>query len=419
MPNNSGGGTALWLVNSLNNILRNRRIKKHNIQARGVEELQSIDTKTLLPFHSYKDNIVISGGNQNERLHVCEQVLNNAYNAKHPIILLHIANNTLENILTGNKLGIIVNANNKIFDAFISFEFNEIVQIILDTCKSKYDIKPAGRYVLQVVYDLLINRGRKPYFSSFANCPYYKISDHIYTRLNNGGITQDIADKLNSLLLTGQTECPKIDTFFSDIKSQIDYFSSPDPNKIKAVSILSAIKNKQILCLDLRSSANVMLVELIVNSLIIAMNRGYNFSLLIDDIAFINNEILKNAICQKSNHQNIIISKDLYALTGGKEDVFSTIIGNIDKTILFKQSSSVSCEKWSKYVGEYEKIDVSQNTNSGWNQSSKWGFNTNYGQTETLKREYKVKPEQINRLLQNEAIIYDNTTGSLIKTFIT
>jgi hypothetical protein len=325
----------------------------------------------------------------------------------------------MENIIVQNGFGTAVSERNKMFDPFTSFNFNEIFQVVTDTCKSKYDIKPVGRYVLQVAHDLLINKGKRPYFSGFANCPFFRLSDQMTSRLNSNAITQDIADNLNSALLTGQTECPKIDTFFNDMKSQIDYLSALDPASVKAVSVLSAIKNNQILCIDLRSSTNIMLIELIVNSLVIAMNRGFDFSLMIDDIAFVNNDMLKNTLCQKSNHHNIIVSKDLYALTGGKEDIFSTIIGEADKTVLFAHSSGMSCEKWSKYVGEYDKIDVSYNANSGWSQSGKWGYNTNQGQHETLKREAKVKPEQINRLSQNQAIIYDHATGSLIQTFVT
>jgi len=384
-----------------------------------VEEYQSTAVNVLFPNHTYKDSIIISGGSQGERLHICEEVLRNAHNANHPVIILHTANGALENVIGRNGFGIVANAHNKMFDAFTSFEFNEIFQVVTDTYKSKYDIKPVGRYVLQVAYDLLINRGKKPYFSGFANCPYFKLSDHITTRLNSGAITQDIADKLNSFLLTGQSECPKIDTFFNDMKSQIDYLSAPDPKSVNAASVLSAIKKKQILCIDIRSSSNIMLLELIVNSLIIAMNRSYDFSLMIDEVAFVNNDMLKNTLCQKSNHHNIIVSKDLYALTGGKEDIFSTIIGETEKTVLFAHSSSISCEKWSKYVGEYDKIDVSYSHNSTWSQSSKWGYSSSDGQAEKFKREAKVKPEQINRLSQNEAFIYDHATKSLIQTVIT
>jgi hypothetical protein len=419
MGNDSGGGCLLFFIDWIASIIRNNRIRKYNKQARGVEEYQSISVDALLPPHTYKDSVIISGGSQGERLHICEEILRNAYNAHHPVIILHTANGAMENIIAGNGFGTVVSERNKQFDAFTSFEFNEIYQVVTDTCKSKYDIKPSGRYILQVAYDLLLNRGKKPYFSFFASCPYFELSDSITTRLNSGAITQHIADKLNSLLLTGQTECPKIDTFFNDMKSQIDYLSAPDPAGVNAVSVLSTIKKNQILCIDMRSSANVMLMELIVNSLIIAMNQGCDFSLIIDDIAFVNNDMLKNTVCQKSNHHNIIVSKDLYALTGGKEDVFAAIIGEAEKTVLFAHSSSISCDMWSKYVGEYDKIAVSQNHNSGWSQSSKWGFNSTDGQTETLKREAKVKPEQINRLSQNEAFIYDHTNGSLIQTVIT
>ena len=412
-------GFTLWLINTISNSLRNRSIRKYNKQARGVDQIQSLAVGNLFPTHTYKNNTIISGGNQNERLYICEELLHNAYNANHPVIILHTANQALENSINQYSFGTVVNSYNKMFDAFTSFEFNEILQVVSETCKSKYDIKPSGRYILQVAYDLLINRGKKPYFSRFANCPYFKLSDHIATRLNSGAITQDIADKLNSFVLTGQAECPKIDAFFGDIKSQIEYMSAVDPAAVKAVSVLSAIKNKQILCIDIRSSSNIMLLELIVNSLIIAMNRGFDFSLLIDDIAFVNNEMLKNLLCQKSNHNNIIASKDLYALTGGKEDVFSTIVAEAEKTVLFSHSSSISCEKWSKYIGEYEKIDVSHNYNSGWNQFKKLGYNTNNGQREAYKREAKIKPEQINCLSQNEAIVYDHVTANLIQTVIT
>ncbi|MDR2570803.1 MAG: hypothetical protein LBD23_11005 [Oscillospiraceae bacterium] len=417
--NDSGGGCTLFLIDFIGNIFRNRRIKKLNIQARDVETYQNTPVNVLFPPQSYKDNIIISGGNQPDRLDVCEAILRNTNVANHPVIILHTANSGMENMIARNRFGTVVNSKNKLFDAFVGFEFNEIYQAVTDTCKAKYDIKSAGRYVLQVAYDLLINRGRNPYFAGFANCPYFQLSDQIESRLNSGAVTQDIADKLHSLLLTGQSECPKIDTFFSDAKSQIDYLSAPDPKAVGAVSVLSAIKNNQILCIDLKSSGNVMLMELIVNSLIIAMNRGYDFTLMIDDIAFVNNEMLKNTVSQKANHHNIIVSKDLYALTGAKEDVFATLIGEAEKTVLFSHSSNISCDKWSKYIGEYDKIDVSWNTNSGFSQSSKWGFNTNQGQTETMKRESRVKPEHINSLAKREAIVYDHTTGSLIQTVIT
>jgi len=414
--NDRGGGCLLWFINFIFEIINNRRIRKYNKQARGLAEHAGITTDILFPSESYKENMIISGGDIGERLKFSERIIQNCFVQGRSMIVLHLSNGGLENIIARNNWGVVVNKNNKLFDAFTSFDLQEICQIVLDTCKSKYDIKPAGRYILQIVYELLASRKKKPYFSNYIKCPYHKLSERINDRLANGIFTHDKANNLNSLLMMGQSECAKIDTFFYDMKAQMSHIATADADNTGGTSILSAIKSEKILCIDLNSSANVMLVELIVNSLSIAMSRGYEFSLFLDDVAIANNETLKNALCQKSNHNNIICSKDFYALLNGKDDVFKTIIGEAEKTVLLSHGSNLSCENWSKYIGEYDKIDVSKNTNSGFSQSSKWGYSTNHGKTMTNKREYKIKPEQISGLSQDEIFIYDNQTGSLIQT---
>ena len=417
-PNNSGGGCLLFFINWIFNIIANRRIRKHNKQSRGLEQYKSITTDILFPTGSFEENIIISGGDSGERLRYSERIIQNCSDNSRAMIILHLANGGLENIIASNNFGIIVNNRNKYFDAFTSFELQEISQIVMDTCKAKYEIKPPGRYILQIVYELLACRNMRPYFSNYANCPYHQLSERINDRLMNGLITQDAANDLQSLLMMGQAETAKIDTFFFDAKAQMKHIATDDANSTGGSSVLSAIKKGQILCIDLNSSANVLLVELIVNSLTIAMSRGYEFSLFIDDVAIANNEPLKSMLCHKSNHNNIICSKDLYALLNGKEDVFKTLAGEAEKTILLSHGSNLSCEQWSKYIGEYDKIDVSHNRSGGFFQSSRWGYSQNMGQTMSDKREYKVKPDQINRLQQGELFIYDNKSGSLIQTHV-
>lgn len=412
-------GGSLGFIDWIGDFGTNRRVRKHNTQSRGLEKYQSITTDILFPAESYTANIIISGGDSSERLRFSKRIIQNNFSQGRAMIMLHLGNRGLENIVTNNNFGIVANKNNKHFDAFTSFELQEICQTVLDTCKTKYDIKPAGRYILQIVYELLACKDMRPYFSNFADCPYHQLAERINNRFANNLITKNVADNLHSLLMMGQTECAKIDSFFYDMSSQIRHIATTNANVVGGSSILSAIKKGQILCVDLNSSANVLLVELIVNSLTIAMNRGYDFSFFLDEVSIANNELLKNMLCQKSNHNNIICSKDLYALLNGKDDVFATIVGEAEKTILLSHGSHLSCEKWSKYIGEYDKIDVSHNRNSGWSITNKFlGYNTNQGQTMTDKREYKIKPEQINRLTQGEVFVYDNRTGSLIQTYV-
>ena len=410
--NDSGGGCFLWFITWIFRAFRNRKIKKYNERSRGMFQQESITTDMLFPSESFQDNIIVSGGGDGERLRFGERIIENCSSRNHAMIILHLGNGSLENVIATKGLGVIAGKNSKIYDPFTSFELPEISQVVLDTCKLKYDIKPAGRYILQIVHDLLTAQKKRPYFANFVNFKFHQIPDRINNCLTAGEITQAQAGELNNLLMMGQAELAKIDTFFYDMQAQIGYMSTGAKG---SQSILSTIKHGKTLCVDLSSSANVMLIESIVNTLAIAMNRRYDFSLFIDDVAVANNEMLRHALCQRSAHNNIICSKDLFALLNGKEDVFSAIVGVSDKTVLLSHSSHLSSEKWSKYIGEYDKIDVSYSSSGGFFQSSRWGFVQNQGQTETNKREYKVKPEEINRLPHGQVFVCDHRLGSLIQ----
>jgi hypothetical protein len=58
----AGGGLILWVIDSIGSSIRNKKIKKYNQQARGVEEYQATATSALFSPHTYKDSIIISGG---------------------------------------------------------------------------------------------------------------------------------------------------------------------------------------------------------------------------------------------------------------------------------------------------------------------------------------------------------------------
>jgi hypothetical protein len=416
--NDSGGGLLLFAIHKFGDWRTNKKIAKNNQMARGVEQYQPITANDLFPPQSCNENIVISGGNAPERLKFSECIIENNVNYGRSMIVLHLGNTALESIVARKSTGIAVNRSNKLFDGFTSFNLQEICQVVFDTHKSKYDIKPAGRYILQIVYDLLTAQKMRPYFSNYANFAYHQIPEKINDCLMRGLITQDKANELNSLLMMGQAECAKIDTFFYDMTAQMSHIATANANSTGGSSVLSAIKKNQILSIDLNSSANIMLVELIVNTLTIAMSRGYEFSLFLDDVAVSNNESLKNMLCHKSNHNNIICSKDLWALFTGKEDMFVSVVGEAEKTVIMNHGSSKSCKQWSEYIGEYDKIEIQRNRGGGFSQSSRWGYNANVGQSMVEKREYKVKPEQINRLSPREIFVYDNQSGALIQTSI-
>lgn len=413
MSDNNNGG-KLWLLDFIVDRINNRRIKKYNKQSRGLEQYRSITTDVLFPVDSYNENIVISGGSVDERMRFSEQIIRNCTACSRPMIILHVGNTGLEQLVEQNGYGIAAGKHNRQFDAFTSFSLPEMFQVMMDTCKSKYDIKPAGRYILQIVHELLAAKKQRPYFANCVNVPLHQLSGAISDSLAKGLITQDTANNLNSLFRMGQTEIPKIDAFLYDIKTQCGHVQMDKPG---GTSILSAIKNNKILCIDLNSSGNILLVELIVNSLIIAMNRGFEFTFFLDDVTAAGNGLLKNILCQRSGHNSVICSKDFYALVNGNDNAFNTLVGEAEKTVLLSHGSHISCEKWAEYIGEYDKIAVQNTTAGGWRYyQGGYNYGNNYGKTMTDKREFRIKPEEINRLGTGGVIVYDNRTGSLLQT---
>ena len=420
MANNNllPNGCLLFGINAIMNWFRNRRIRKYNRQARGVEERKVISPDILFPTNAYYNGIIISGGVQNDRLLLSNQIINNLKSLNHPLIILHTGNGVLENIVARNQIGVVINDRHPVLDCFDGLEFDEILHIVTNTCNSRYGMETTARYILQIAYELTVSRGRSPYFYWLEKCPYLNLNTLISERLKNGMITQDKANQLSSLLSAGQNESPKIDTFFSDIKAKIQNISVKDPKTTKPYGIVSAIENRQILCIDIKSSANIMLMELVANSLQVAMNRGLQFSLMLDSIAFANNALFLSILGQATSTQIITLSDDLYALLGAREDIFATLVGRTDKVIVYSHSSNASCEKWSMYLGQYDKIDIANNRMAGWFQSNRWAASAHHGQTETFVREVKVKPEQIRGLMPNEAFVYDSDVGNLIQATV-
>ncbi|MCL2169939.1 MAG: hypothetical protein FWB74_07935 [Defluviitaleaceae bacterium] len=413
--NDRGGGFLLWGINFVSSKIRNRKIKKFNTQARGVSQYANVTTDFLLPAQSYQDNIIVSGGSGADRLKFCEKILQNARGHHRPVVVLTSGNISLENIILQNGLGMVASRSRRIYDAFTFLELSDIYQVVLASGSQKYGISPTGRYILQIVYDILQAQNLRPYFANFASFTYHQIPERINDCLLRGLITQTKADELSNLFAMGKSELAKIDAFFHDASSQMAHIAETSPNSAGASSALSAIWNKQTILIDVGSLSSSILLESVASTLLTAVQKGLEFSLLVDNIPAPSGSPLQNILGQNSKNNNIICADDAFIMLGSDERAFSSIVGLTDKTILLSHSSNISSEMWSRHIGDYEKIDTSQSRGGGWFQSSRWGYVSNQSQTETLKREQKIKPEEINRLGQSQVVAYDSQEGVLIQ----
>jgi hypothetical protein len=315
----------------------------------------SCNSQELFQKTTNNENILLSGKATSTRLKFAEQVIENAISEKHSMIILHKANKSLERLVENKNSVIIANSQQKVFDPFTYLTLLEITQLVFETQAAENDFKHNSRYLIQILYEIIACHGSRPYFSNFQNLKFSDITEILNSCMSIGLLNQEQADNLLSLLKMSESECEKVETFFREIATQIEHILAPDPNHTDAVSIISAIKNNKIFCIDIHSAKNTILVELIVNSLLVAKSRGYKFTLFLDDI-YIPNREQQNEIFIRSNDHNVIISSsDIYLLVRGRDDIFSDTISEMDKIYIMAHDSQASCERWVAYLCRCDK----------------------------------------------------------------
>lgn len=118
-----------------------------------------------------------------------------------------------------------------------------------------------------------------------------------------------------------------------------------------------------------------------------------------------------------------IASDDFYAMVGGDEKIFSTIVGNTQTLIVMNHSSGHSAIKWAEVFGQYDKFEESYSTSRGGSKRTAFSLlsSPNYNRTVNVSknREYIVKPEAISRLGNGEAFVLSAALGQLAHLVLT
>ena len=184
------------------------------------------------------------------------------------------------------------------------------------------------------------------------------------------------------------------------------------------INIISALKQNSVLCFDISSATNKLLINTIVYQCKLALTKGMQFALIIDSIPTNANTAYESLI--KSSPDKIIkmiSSDDLFAMVGGDDKLFAAIVGNSQTTIVMSHTSGHSARMWSEVFGEYDKLEESYSTSRGSSRRSPFSLfsSPNYNRTVNVSRnrEYIVKPEAIMRMAQTEAYILSAARGEL------
>lgn len=190
-------------------------------------------------------------------------------------------------------------------------------------------------------------------------------------------------------------------------------------NRNSAVNIKTAVKHNGLLMMDIGSSTNEILINLIVNEIKEILASGKQIMLILDEININSNELLNKLVKSISSRcLTTFLSTDIYSMLGADENLFYTFTANACKCIIFSHTSGATCNKWSELLGYYDVDKVSQNIAT--NQNYQWGYSsgTSNSINVSTNREFIVKPEEISRLKPNEVYILDRNAKELAQTTI-
>jgi hypothetical protein len=410
--------------------INNRTIAKNNEISRGLTEYKPSEIGGFFLPGDQIGNVIISGGENIMRSKAIEAISYLAYDKNLPVIILHQGNDALETMmrLTFGKSGCltIVNQKTPFYEPFADLSDAEISKLIIESAPKDYDIKPNARYYIDGMIAFLRAKKRSPSLSTFEKCPHYELFNKIDTLIADGTITYPAGEAIKSKLMSGQSECFKLESYFTELVNQFSQIMSAGGTKTK-YSLLQTINTSGIVTIDIGSNINKLLVNVLIAQIKIAISKGKSVSLITDELYSESGDLFANFMKIRNEKCKLTISaKDVYALCSGDEKLFHTILGNSEKLVVFCHSSGASALKWAEAIGQYDKTEITRSHNRGHTrqnpvrlgENTTYGYNTSNTTNYNLKREYIIKPEAINRMLPNEVYIVDSVNIEIAHTYL-
>ena len=233
-----------------------------------------------------------------------------------------------------------------------------------------------------------------------------------------GSITDSEEQEIKSKLMMGQSENYKLDSYFASLKMELMPMMYVAKGGYKPVNVISALKKRAILCIDIASVTNKLLINTLVYQLKLALTRGMRYTLLIDSIPVNANEAYAAYLKAPTDKVcKMIAADDFYSMTGSDEKLFSAVVGESQIIVVMGHTSSNSATKWSEVFGQYDKYEQSYSTSRGSSRRTAFSLFASPNQSRTVNisknREFVVKPEKITRMGYGEAYVLTAARGEL------
>ena len=367
-------------------------------------------------------NAVVSGGENRIRVNAMVAQAICAMENHFPVIIIHEGNHELEsqmrNTFANSGKYLEISSRTPCFEPFYALNEIEIANQILETAPREYDIRFSARYYIEGVSEYLNKSGKHLSFKLFSTCPHALLFDKVDDLRMQGRITDAEEQEIKSKLMMGQSENYKLDTYMASLKMEMANLMYIPGNGKHPTNIISALNCQSILCIDVTSATNKLLLNTIVFQLKLALTKGFRYTLLLDSIPLNANESYANFLKAPTDRICTMISADdFYSMMGGDERAYATLIGNSQITVVMSHTSGNSATKWAEVFGQYDKYETSYSKSKGSSRRTPFSLFASPHQSSSVsiseRREYIVKPESIMRMGYGEAYVLSAARGEL------
>lgn len=423
MNNNSGlAGLIVALVNRRRTNKALRQIEEANIENRGIIQYQPSVIEAFFDENEPINNMVFSGGLNIIRCRAIARTIECAvYQGFHPVVI-HASNYGLEQELVsifGSQYVTVANKGNPIYDPFYKKTNADIDRLVLTSGTKGAEVNATGRYYLDGISDFIRAKKITPYIDMYITCPHIDLLDKVNTLEAQGKISSAEARRITSEIIQGEMERGNIENFFSRLSMQAAGILADKSQLLYAANVKLSAERKQILAIDINSTTSSIFINMIANEIEMELEAGRRIAVFLDGIPIQSSESMQNLIKKSGGNCCITMSSDdVYADFNGDDNGFYSYMGKCSKVILSKHSSAHSCQKWSDFIGSYDKHEITTTFAENANYVGQWGMGATQTANVNVKRENIIKSEDLLRLNPNEVFVQNKNSGEISYTTV-
>ncbi len=416
-------------------IFRNIRSKRNRKRILQNIEIENENNKHIVrykpspieAFFSPSDplgNVMISGGIPLLRNRAIIGSLQSAVNNGIGIVILHAGNISLEAMVQQHYPGSVVfNRATAIYEPLMGLSNAEICRMIQEATTTQSDIPSAGQYYLEGMTEFIRSKNISPYCEMYITCPHLELFDKVDEAEMKGYITSALAQKIKTYLMQGQMHRSDVERYFNTLRHQAQGLLVNKLNLSYAKNLQMTIRNGDISILDIGSTSNDLLLNLVFEDLSSSINSGRRALVVIDGINLSANDRVERFIKTSGGGvYTVISSDDVYSALNADDNLFNSCVGKSIKSIVYQHASGVSCAKWADVFGFYDKKEISNTYSNGQNYQTMFSIIPGQAEGENLivniKRTHRILPEEINHIKKDEVYIYDSVNNELAYTTV-